>query len=234
MRDKNTKKSSQRSESLKSLERKIDQRANDKISFIEKLVSNWPLPFLYPSLLRLLGFKIGKNVTFKGKIKIKIRGKFKNVSIGDGVVIGYNVSIINREDGKIRLEDHVYLDDNVRLLAARNGLIRIDKGTEVGFNTVINSGGNVYIGKFCMIASFVNINSSSHGQSKNLFIKDQEHIHGEVIINDDVWIGANASISIGSNLGCGCIIGSNSFVNSTISEFGIAVGSPAKLIKHRS
>ena len=54
----------------------------------------------------------------------------------------------------------------MRLLAARNGEILIDIGTEVGYGTVINSGGVTKIGKFCMIASFVSINSSSHGMKK--------------------------------------------------------------------
>ena len=222
-----------RNESLSSLLKNRFERRNEKMSFKEKLINYCPFTFLYPLVFKLVGIKLGSRVTFRGKIKIKIKGKFSNIIIGDGVVFSKNVFLINREEGKIILKDNVYLDENVRLLAARDGEIFIDIGTEVGYGTVINSGGKTKIGKFCMIASFVSINSSSHGMNKRKFIKHQSHEHGRIMISDDVWIGSNASIIMDSIISNGAIIGAHSLVNSQIAEFGIAVGVPAKIIKYR-
>ena len=223
-----------RENSLSILMKNRFERSNEKMSFKEQIVNYCPFTFLYPLIFKILGIKMGSRVIFRGKIKIKVKGKFSNIVIGDGVVFSKNVFLVNREDGKIVLKDNVYLDENVRLLAARNGEILIDIGTEVGYGTVINSGGVTKIGKFCMIASFVSINSSSHGMKKIEFIKNQAHQHGRIIISDDVWIGSNASIIMGSVISNGAIIGAHSLVNSDIPEFGIAVGVPAKTIKFRN
>lgn len=222
-----------RSQSLSALLSNRFERSNEKMSLKEKLINYCPFTFLYPCLFKLVGIKLGSKVTFRGKIKIKIKGKFSNIIIGDGVVFSKNVFLINREEGEIILKDNVYIDENVRLLAARNGKIIIDIGTEVGNGTVINSGGETSIGKFCMIASFVSINSSSHGVKKSEFIKYQPHEHGRINISDDVWIGSNASILMGSSISRGAVIGAHSLVNSDIPEFGIAVGVPSRVIKFR-
>jgi acetyltransferase-like isoleucine patch superfamily enzyme len=54
-----------------------------------------------------------------------------------------------------------------------------------------------------------------------------------IVIEDDVWIGANVTITCGVTIGAHSIIGANSFVNSDIPPYSIAVGSPAKVIKRR-
>jgi len=53
---------------------------------------------------------------------------------------------------------------------------------------------------------------------------------GEVVIGKNSWIGENVSI-IGAKIGKHCVIGANSFVNSDIPDYSIAVGTPAKVIK---
>jgi len=55
-----------------------------------------------------------------------------------------------------------------------------------------------------------------------------------VIINDDVWIGANCNILSGANIGKGSIISAGSVVSGEIPEFSIAVGNPARVIGKRS
>jgi len=223
-----------RSESLQRL-LNAPGRAKDKPPFWEKMINKFPIhrPFIYHSLLRMAGIKVGKNVRFLGRLKIKLRGKPENIIIGDNVVLGNNVDIRNRENGKIILHEKVYLDDNVRIVAAREGKVEIDVGSELGANTVINSGGDTFIGKFCMIANNVNINSSSHGNVKSNFIKDQPHQHGKVHISDDVWFGGFASVVMNTTIGEGAIIGSNSLARGEIPNFAICVGSPAKVIKYR-
>lgn len=211
-------------------------RALNKPTWKEKLINNFPFPksILFKILLRQFGIKLGKNVRFQGPIHVKIRGKFSNIEIGDHVVFGKNVDLRNRESGRIVIEKMAYLDDSVRIVAAREGIVQVGVGSELGANTIINSGGKTFIGKFVLCAGFININSSSHGMSIKNFIKDQPHEHGEVHIGDDVWIGSYAAVLMNSKIGEGAVIGSHSVVNSDIPDFGIAVGVPAKVVKNRS
>lgn len=224
-----------RVESYKRLESQSSYRLSGSRDFKEVLLNNFPFPKskLFIKVLRLCGIQVGKGVKILGKIKFKIMGKYENIIIKNNVILAKNVDIRNRENGVIMLHDNVYLDENVRIVAARDGKVEIDKSTEIGASTIINSGGNTYIGKFTLLAGFININSSSHGIQKNSYIKEQPHEHGNVTIGDDVWIGSYAAILMDSSIGEGAVIGSHSVVIGSIPEFGIAVGVPAKVIRYR-
>ncbi len=209
---------------------KTDLDLNLKNILINNLYIN---SFLYRLMLIFFGFKVGKNSNFKGPINFILNGPIKNIEFGDYILFGKNITLKIRENGKIKFHDKVYLDNNVRLVAAREGLIEINEGTHIGANTIINSGGIVKIGKYCLISNNCNINSSSHGTKKNNYIKDQPHSHGITLIDNDVWLGGFVSIAKDSNIGEGAIIGANSFVNSLIDPFSISVGCPAKKIDER-
>lgn len=54
-----------------------------------------------------------------------------------------------------------------------------------------------------------------------------------VVIEEDCWIGVSSVIMGGVTIGKGSVIGANSVVTKDIPPYSIAVGSPAKVIKHR-
>ena len=56
---------------------------------------------------------------------------------------------------------------------------------------------------------------------------------GNIIIKDDVWIGANAIIGSGVNVGQGAVIAAGSVVTHNVPDYAIMGGIPAKLIKYR-
>jgi len=210
-------------------------RRTEKVPWWEWWVNHFPWrnTKLYCRLLNWAGVQVGEKVTFLGKFHIKLRGRRGSISIGNGAIIGDEVDLRTRENGRMILADNVYLDQRVRIVAAREGEVFIDQGTEIGPNTIINSGGRTYIGKFCMIAGNVNINASTHGIEKNQFIKEQPHSHGEVYISDDVWIGAGASIVMNSKIGEGAVVSSNALVSGEIPPFAICAGTPAKVLRYR-
>lgn len=53
----------------------------------------------------------------------------------------------------------------------------------------------------------------------------------DITIEDDVWIGGNATILPGVTIGKGSIIGAGSVVTKDIPKMTIAVGNPAKIIR---
>ncbi|MCH5230081.1 MAG: hypothetical protein J1F12_08850 [Muribaculaceae bacterium] len=69
--------------------------------------------------------------------------------------------------------------------------------------------------------------------------KDEVHknaigdINKDVIIEEDVWIGANVTLLPGISIGRGAIIGACSLVNKDIPPYAIAVGNPAKVIRFK-
>ena len=57
--------------------------------------------------------------------------------------------------------------------------------------------------------------------------------NGEIIVEDEVWIGTNALILSGLTIGKGAIIAAGSIVTKDVPPYSIYGGNPAKLIKYR-
>lgn len=124
------------------------------------------------------------------------------------------------------------VDDNSKKLI-------IGANCKIGDNVHIVANEKVIIGDNCLIASKIFISDTSHGQYTNVAIDSSPDIPPDkrplytkpVTIGNNVWIGENACILLGVNIGDGCIIGANSVVNRDVPDNCIVSGAPAKVIK---
>ncbi|QGV04706.1 sugar O-acetyltransferase [Lactobacillus acetotolerans] len=106
---------------------------------------------------------------------------------------------------------------------------------EIGENGFINQNcqfvdvGGITIKNNVFIAPNVTITSVNHSlDSKH---RDQI-IFGQVIINDDVWIGAGAIIVPGITIGKGAVIAAGAVVTKDVEPYTLVGGIPAKVIKN--
>jgi virginiamycin A acetyltransferase len=58
-------------------------------------------------------------------------------------------------------------------------------------------------------------------------------LKGDTVIGNDIWIGQNAVILPGVQIGDGAIIGANCVVGSDVAPYTIVVGNPAKALRKR-
>jgi hypothetical protein len=103
----------------------------------------------------------------------------------------------------------------------------------------------VNIGKKCSIAvncSFIMANHltdkfSTSVSPTNLFLHKQGnpsgYSKGDIIIKNDVWIGANVTVLDGITIGNGAVIAAGSVVVKDVPPYAIVGGNPAKVIKYR-
>lgn len=56
---------------------------------------------------------------------------------------------------------------------------------------------------------------------------------GDIIVENDVWIGAKSTIMSGVKILNGSIVGANSVVTKDVPSYSIVVGNPAKVVKYR-
>lgn len=56
---------------------------------------------------------------------------------------------------------------------------------------------------------------------------------GDIIVDDDVWIGERATIMSGVHIGQGAVIAAGSVVTHDIPPYAVVGGVPAKIIKYR-
>lgn len=63
---------------------------------------------------------------------------------------------------------------------------------------------------------------------------DSEHLYDKaVVVEDDVWVGANVIILKGVTIGRGCIIAAGAIVTKSLPPYTICGGIPAKVLKNR-
>tara|TARA_Y100000590_G_C15668322_1_gene995350 strand:+ start:886 stop:1473 length:588 start_codon:yes stop_codon:yes gene_type:complete len=183
-------------------------------------------------IFTLKGISYGKNCEFLSYPYIENLKK-QNLKIGDNVKIGKNVEFLFRENGKIFINNYTKIDSSVRMLSANNASLIVGENSKIGKNTIINAGENVTIGKNCLISGNNYIQTSSHKYNKNKLINQQGYSHGEIIINDDCWIGANSIILHSVTLSQGTVVGALSLVNENTKPYSINFGIPSKFYKFR-
>ena len=207
------------------------------MSFLSLIFGEWiykPYSKIIHIILLLKGIKVEKNLYIQGLVKLKIRGKSKDIKIGDNVSINGNIDIRNRENGKIIIDQDVSIDTNCRLISANEATLNIGKGCEIGPYSIFNCGEDIIIGEDSIFGGYCNFQSSNHGIKKGEIIKFQNHTYGKISIGKGVWIGAHVSVLPGVNIGDGAVIGANSVVTKDIPSNAIAVGAPAKVMSFRS
>ncbi|MCW8895336.1 acyltransferase [Sulfurimonas sp.] len=195
----------------------------------------WKLhSYIIKFIFIIYGIKVGKNFYCEGVPKLKIRGKAKNIVIGDNVNFLGNIDLRNRENGKIVICDSVSIDSDTRFVSANDTILTIGEGTGIGPFCVFNCGVSVSIGKNCLISGHIYIQSSEHGFDKGKLIKEQNHSYGEIIIGDDCWLAAEVMIAKNVKLGSGCVVGAKSFLrNIEYEDNSIITGTPSKKIGER-
>lgn len=104
--------------------------------------------------------------------------------------------------------------------------------------------GQVTIGRYCSIANGVIIGLDKNQHPLNwltsaLFNADLERKYQsslpllETKIGHDCWIGRDAIIMSGVEIGTGAIIGARAVVTQNVPAYAIVVGTPAKVLKYR-
>ncbi len=110
------------------------------------------------------------------------------------------------------------------------GNVLIGKNSMIGMGCVII--GPVVVGNNVMLAQNIVVSGLNHGyEDVDIPPSLQKVSCKQIIIADEVWIGANCVITAGVKLGKHCVIGAGSVVTKDIPAFTIAVGNPAKVIK---
>lgn len=119
--------------------------------------------------------------------------------------------------------------------------ISIDDNSEVGPRALFwTTRANITIGKDVILGPGVTIITGDHPTSiigrKIRSITDEEkpeECDQDVIIDDDVWIGCNATILKGVHIRRGSIVAAGSLVVKDVPPYCIVGGVPAKVIKYR-
>lgn len=155
------------------------------------------------------------------------------IQLSAGVKIHGNSALDASSSGHIVLASKVTLNRSAYITASRGG-VRIGPHSEINHFALINGAGGVEIGARVLIGPGVRIISYQHSyQDVERPIAEQDYIYRPIVIEDDVWIGANAVILAGVTLGRGSVVGAGAVVTKTFEPYSVLVGMPARLLRTR-
>ncbi len=102
----------------------------------------------------------------------------------------------------------------------------------------ISSDSTITIGNKVMFGPGVTIATGDHNYAvPGVFIKDNHSKLPEndqpVVIDDDVWVGANSIILKGIHISRGAIVAAGSLVTRDVPPYSIIAGIPAKVVNYR-
>lgn len=139
----------------------------------------------------------------------------------------------------VKLVAYYYTDARVRKLYLKR------LGVSMGENTYTNLGFRIVsddyneralIGKNVSIApnvTFVVCSSANNGHEINriAYVRDKLTIQSRIMIEDEVWIGANVTILPGIRVGKCAVIGAGSVVVKDVEPYTVVAGVPARMIR---
>jgi acetyltransferase-like isoleucine patch superfamily enzyme len=155
--------------------------------------------------------------------------------------VGENVRIFDltrlTEARKISIDDHVLIDDFV-FLQGGTGL-RIGSYVHIAAFASITGGGSATVGDFCGIASGARILTGTDRFDGSGLIgptvpaERRSVERSRTILADHAFIGANAVVHPGVQIGEGAVIGSCSVVREDITPWTVNVGAPTRVVGSR-
>lgn len=108
------------------------------------------------------------------------------------------------------------------------GDVVIGNFSRIGIHSTVI--GPVTIGSHVNLAQGITVTALNHNFSaKDKFIDEQGVATSPIVIEDDVWIGANAVILPGVRIGRHSVIAAGAVVNRDVPPYSLAVGVPAQV-----
>jgi acetyltransferase-like isoleucine patch superfamily enzyme len=180
---------------------------------------------------------------------------------GPNVIVGRRPHLLSpfcfraeRPNARITVNDYVSISDRTFIHAWDHGSVTIGHSCSLSNDTVIHCREKITIGNYVLISWNVLIaDFDPHSLDLDDRIAEIEHnkavywpgyrpdstkgaytprfVTRPVVIEDGVWIGANAIILKGSKIGRGAVIGAGAIVAGEIPPMCMAAGNPARVVK---
>lgn len=128
----------------------------------------------------------------------------------------------------------VTIEDSVSIkIVSETASCDIGNHVFIGKGVVLNIQQGLTIGSHVLIAPGVVIVDHDHSIAAERRIDQQPCAADAILIEDDVWIAANAVVLKGVHIGKGAVIGAGAVVSRNVEAMSIVAGVPAKKIGDR-
>ena len=121
--------------------------------------------------------------------------------------------------------------DDVRILTPFTcdfgNRVTFGKGVFINHSAILSASGGIEFGDGVQVAPGVRIATINH----DFNARHSMYTYGRVTIKKNAWIGMNVTICPGVTIGEYAVVGAGAVVTKAVPDYGVAVGTPAKVIK---
>ncbi len=137
----------------------------------------------------------------------------------------------------IRIGARTMIDAFVKIKpAGGSGEVNIGADCAINSGTVMYTGNGITLGDAVLIAANCTLAPTNHAiADRERRIRDQGFMpsRGGIVIEDDVWLGANVVVLDGAHIATGCVIAAGAVVRGKLEPYGIYAGVPAVRVGER-
>jgi len=149
------------------------------------------------------------------------------------VFFGKRLAIQIRRGAEIRFGRFVWLGDGTKI-RCHEGVVEIGRSTVFGQECTVSAFQRVRIGEQCVIADRAMFIDFDHGVvDVESPIRKQGIYKRDTIVGSNCWIGYNACILRGVQVGDNAIVGTNSVVTRDVPANAVVGGVPARVLRMR-
>ncbi|MDT2024444.1 acyltransferase [Methylocella sp. CPCC 101449] len=138
---------------------------------------------------------------------------------------------------RIVIGDHAVIDSFVKVKpAGGTGDLVIGPRTVINSGCVLYTGNGIIIGADCAVAANCTFAPTNHNYIRRDVPFNRQGFlqsRGGIVIEDDVWIGANCVLLDGTVIRQGAVIGAGSLVRGEVEAYSIMAGNPLRRIGWR-
>ena len=142
-----------------------------------------------------------------------------------------NTMINIHRGGALRLGKNVRAHTGSRLSVTRDGLMEIGDGTALNYNCIFVARKHISIGKNVSFGPNVVIYDHDHDYKATSQSNEDAYKCSDIIIGDNVWVGANVVILRGSRIGDNAVVAAGTVVRGDVAANSVAYNKKELVVK---
>ncbi len=135
---------------------------------------------------------------------------------------------------RIEIGARAVIDSFVKIKpAGGRGDVLIGEESVINSGCVLYTGNGIRIGRMVSVAAnctFAPVNHAYRDRSRPIQSQGFMPSRGGIVIEDDVWVGANCVLLDGAILRNGCVVAAGSVVRGEVQAFTVVGGQPLRLL----
>jgi len=203
------------------------------------------LPVLGGLVVRLAESMVGPykdrrilaQVSSRSYVSPRAQIRCPRLHLGRGCFIDEGVTIYAHSDGgQVRLGERVHLYRGTIIEVGAGGSVVIGDDTHIQASCNLKGFlGSLFIGRNIQIAPHCGFSPYEHNfEDRGKLIQEQGiRSAGDIVLEDDVWLGMGVNVLEGVCIGHGAVIGAGAVVTKDVPAYAVAVGVPARVVRMR-